>query len=206
VKRDPEGTRKRILAAALKEFAAKGPAGARVDEIARLAGVNKRMLYHYFGSKEDLYREVYRRKLQEKTQTAAEQPSDLLESLPYWFEDMLRDPDWVRLLGWQALSEGSKGAVADEERGTLYAQSLAWVRDAQADGSVPRDLDPDLFLLAALAMNIFPIAFPQITRDVVGTDLADPELRVRFSAFLRALGRHLRDDPAEETETPAGRT
>ncbi len=195
MKRDPAGTQKRILAAALKEFAAKGPAGARVDEIARLAGVNKRMLYHYFGSKEDLYREVYRRKLLEKTHAVTEQPPDLLESLPYWFEDMLRDPDWVRLLGWQALSEGSEGAVADEERGTLYAQSLAWVREAQTNGSVPSDLDPDLFLLAALAMNIFPIAFPQITRDVVGADLADPELRARFSRFLRALGQHLRDDP-----------
>ncbi len=195
MKRDPEGTQKRILAAALKEFAAKGPAGARVDEIARLAGVNKRMLYHYFGSKEDLYREVYRRKLQEKTQAVTEQPPDLLESLPYWFEDMLRDPDWVRLLGWQALSQGPEGAVAHEERGTLYAQSLAWVREAQVDGSVPNDLDPDLFLLAALAMNIFPIAFPQITRDIAGTDLTDPELRVRFAGFLRALGKHLRDKP-----------
>ena len=82
MKRDPAGTQKRILAAALKEFAEKGPAGARVDEIARLAGVNKRMLYHYFGSKDDLYREVYRRKLLEKTQAVTEQPPDLLESLP----------------------------------------------------------------------------------------------------------------------------
>ncbi|MGE5147642.1 MAG: TetR/AcrR family transcriptional regulator [Candidatus Eiseniibacteriota bacterium] len=44
-----------ILAAASAEFAAKGLAGARVDEIARRAGVNKRMLYHYFGNKEALW-------------------------------------------------------------------------------------------------------------------------------------------------------
>ena len=44
-----------ILAAAGAEFAAKGLAGARVDEIARRAGVNKRMLYHYFGNKEALW-------------------------------------------------------------------------------------------------------------------------------------------------------
>jgi AcrR family transcriptional regulator len=44
-----------ILAAAGAEFAAKGLAGARVDQIARRAGVNKRMLYHYFGNKEALW-------------------------------------------------------------------------------------------------------------------------------------------------------
>src|SRR5450432_2914601 len=47
--RNPGRTRERILSAALKEFAAKGFAGARVDTIARRAAINKRMLYHYFG-------------------------------------------------------------------------------------------------------------------------------------------------------------
>ena len=54
--RNPERTRTRILSAALKEFAAKGFAGARVDNIARRAAINKRMLYHYFGDKEGLFR------------------------------------------------------------------------------------------------------------------------------------------------------
>jgi AcrR family transcriptional regulator len=54
-KRDPEATRERILQAAVAEFALKGLGGARVDEIAERAGANKRMLYHYFGNKEDLF-------------------------------------------------------------------------------------------------------------------------------------------------------
>src|ERR687888_919087 len=54
-KRDPEATRERILRAAMAEFASKGLGGARVDEIAERAGANKRMLYHYFGNKEDLF-------------------------------------------------------------------------------------------------------------------------------------------------------
>src|SRR5438552_5088748 len=54
-RRDPEATRERILRAAIGEFAAKGLGGARVDEIAERAGANKRMLYHYFGNKEDLF-------------------------------------------------------------------------------------------------------------------------------------------------------
>lgn len=55
VTRDPDRTRAAILAAATAEFAAKGFGGARVDGIAERAGVNKRMLYHYFGAKDDLY-------------------------------------------------------------------------------------------------------------------------------------------------------
>ena len=51
-------TRERILDAALAAFGAHGPMGARVDEIAASAGVNKRMLYHYFGNKDDLFQAV----------------------------------------------------------------------------------------------------------------------------------------------------
>lgn len=53
--RDAERSRAEILAAATEEFAAHGLGGARVDEIARRAGVNKALLYHYFGNKEDLF-------------------------------------------------------------------------------------------------------------------------------------------------------
>jgi AcrR family transcriptional regulator len=56
--RDPEATRNRILAAAKHEFARFGLGGARVDAIARRAKANKRMIYHYFGSKEGLFTAV----------------------------------------------------------------------------------------------------------------------------------------------------
>ena len=55
VTRDPERTRAAILAAATAEFTAKGLTGARVDAIAKSAGANKRMIYHYFGDKDGLY-------------------------------------------------------------------------------------------------------------------------------------------------------
>jgi len=54
-KRDPARNRGRILASALGEFARYGLGGARVDRIAAHAGANKRMLYYYFGNKEDLF-------------------------------------------------------------------------------------------------------------------------------------------------------
>jgi AcrR family transcriptional regulator len=56
--RDADLTRKRILAAATVEFARKGLGGARVDGIAARSKSNKRMIYHYFGSKERLFTAV----------------------------------------------------------------------------------------------------------------------------------------------------
>src|ERR1043166_8184594 len=54
-RRDPAATRKKLLTAARREFASSGLAGARVDEIAARAGVNKQLVYHYFGDKDALY-------------------------------------------------------------------------------------------------------------------------------------------------------
>ncbi len=56
--RDAEATRSRILHAAKEEFAANGLGGARVDVIAERAEANKRMIYHYFGSKDKLFKNV----------------------------------------------------------------------------------------------------------------------------------------------------
>ena len=56
--RNPEATKADILAAARIEFAKAGLAGARVDKIAEQSGANKRMIYHYFGGKEQLFAAV----------------------------------------------------------------------------------------------------------------------------------------------------
>src|SRR4051812_14139891 len=52
---DANVSRGRILDVAMREFADKGFSGARVDEIARRAKVNKQLLYYYFGDKRGLY-------------------------------------------------------------------------------------------------------------------------------------------------------
>src|SRR5919197_20603 len=82
--RDASRSRQRILAAALKEFSTNGFAGARVDLIARRAGINKRMLYHYFGDKERLFRAVLRTKMAQRAAWLAASPMDPIELLPYW--------------------------------------------------------------------------------------------------------------------------
>jgi TetR/AcrR family transcriptional regulator len=53
-------SRELLLAAAREVFARRGLEGARVDDIAMRAGVNKQLVYHHFGNKDDLYREVLR--------------------------------------------------------------------------------------------------------------------------------------------------
>ena len=50
--RNPQQTRHRLLQAAIQQLVTLGSAGIRVDQLANDAGVNKRMIYHYFGNKE----------------------------------------------------------------------------------------------------------------------------------------------------------
>src|SRR4029453_1662280 len=59
--RDPERTRTEILEIATREFATHGYAGARVDDMAELMRTTKRMIYYYFGSKEQLFIAVLER-------------------------------------------------------------------------------------------------------------------------------------------------
>ncbi len=69
--RDAELSQQAILEAATAEFAARGLEGARVDQIAQAAGINKQLLYRYFGSKDELYlrvlEDVYYRFREEET-------------------------------------------------------------------------------------------------------------------------------------------
>src|ERR1700675_1754234 len=107
--RDPERTRGRILAAALQEFAAKGFAGARVARIARRARVNKRMLYHYFGNKDGLFREILGRKLGERMAWATAAPDDPAEWLPRWVRHPRRGPGTGRGAPWGGGAGGGGG-------------------------------------------------------------------------------------------------
>ena len=84
--RDPEATKAKLLAAARREFADKGIAGARVDAIAERAGVNKQLIYYYFGTKEDLFREILRERLATPVQMpdGPEEPADRGRRWPPW--------------------------------------------------------------------------------------------------------------------------
>lgn len=203
VARDPKRTRERILTAALQEFSQKGLAGARVDEIARRARINKRMLYHYFGNKNDLFEEILRRKLVARAAWATAAPDDPGETLTHWFTLACEDMDWVRLMEWEALAMGDAPVLSETERRRAFESGVTKLRAVQAKGLLPKDLDPRQLLLSMLALTAFPLAFPQFTRLVTGLGPRDPAFRKRRVAFLRAFAAWLR--PARDTARLPGR-
>jgi AcrR family transcriptional regulator len=189
--RDPRRTRDRILAAALAEFSEHGFAGARVARIARRARINKRMLYHYFGNKEDLFREIFDRKLRERAGWITEAPAGLGESLRYWFDMACEDSDWIRLSQWEALGLGEGPVVREEERRASLLRALDDLRERQRRGLLPDDLDPGHLLLAILGLITYPLAFPQVTRMVTGRASSDPAFRRQRAEFLQRFSHAL---------------
>ncbi len=113
VQRNPDRTRRRILQAAIRLFATHGFHAVSVDQIVGRARVNKRMVYHYFGSKDALFEaalsEVYQRiesiefHAVERGRSPREKLSRLLES---YFEFLDEEPEFTRLLQWENLEKG----------------------------------------------------------------------------------------------------
>ena len=191
-RRDPVRTRERILGAARREFVAKGIAGARVDAIARAAAVNKRMLYHYFGDKDALYRAVLREGIAANLDLVAAAPNDTTELLPFIFARELQRVDGIRMLQWEALGTGDKKPVAEDERRKAWVEGSERIRDAQRAGQVHGDLDAECLVLALMALTMFPLAFPQLVRMVTGQRVSDADFQQRQARFLRRLGAYLR--------------
>lgn len=185
VGRNPQQTQQRILEAALQEFAAKGFAGARVDVIAKRARINKRMLYHYFGDKEGLFREVLRRKIAERSAWLANAPEEPIERLPAWFQLAWRDREWIQLLEWEALQWGDKKVIDEERRVEIVARAVERVRQQQADGIIDPTLDAGQLLLSMMALTAYPMAFPQLVRFVTGLSVSDEAFQKQREAFLR---------------------
>ncbi len=108
--RAPQRTRESILEAATHEFASRGLGGARVDAIARRAGANKRMLYHYFGNKEGLFLAVMERtyahirKREEGLHLEVLPPVEaMLKLVRFTFKYFLGHPHFVTLLNSENL-------------------------------------------------------------------------------------------------------
>lgn len=195
--RDPEATKARLLDAALHEFSSKGISGARVDAIAARAKTNKRMLYYYFGSKDDLYREVLRRSLTGRIDAllGADVTGD--GRIAERFARVEPHHDYVRMLMWEALENPSADAVEEEpERRAFYQLWVERIRAAQRAGEIADDLDPAEVVLAEIALTVFPLAFPQVTRMVTGSAEHDPEFASTHATFLHALGARLNAQPS----------
>jgi TetR/AcrR family transcriptional regulator len=183
--RNPERTRERILAAALREFAAKGFAGARVDVIARCAAINKRMLYHYFGGKEGLFRAVLRKKISERQAWAEASSGDPTDTLPFWFEAACKDPGWIRLLEWEALQNSGQKVIDENERRAAVESSLKRIRQRQERGQLSDQFDPRHIMLAMRSLTMFPVAFPQLTKMIMGRSVFDTKFQSDRMKFLK---------------------
>ncbi len=195
-KRDPEATRQRILDAALTEFCAKGLDGARVDEIAALSGVNKRMIYHYFGDKEGLFRALLKGKAgQTAEDRGAAEDFSLPEALAHWQAHQFADEEWTRLITWEALTYGAEDIVNETERTRGWAGLVEAIRMLQQEGHWPDDLDAGQLQLSLVALVTFPIAFPQYTKMITGRAPNDPEFLKERQEFLRALGALIEKAP-----------
>jgi TetR/AcrR family transcriptional regulator len=190
--RNPGRSRERILSAALAEFAAHGFAGARVDAIARRAAINKRMLYHYFGDKEGLFKAVLRLKIAERRTWAENLSSDPAERLPFWFKTACDDPDWIRLLEWEAL-QGDGGKVIDEkERRAFTTGWLKRLRQRQRRGELSAEFDARHLALAMQSLTMYPAAFPQLTRLIMGRTMTGRKFPRAYAKFLRKFAAAFR--------------
>jgi TetR/AcrR family fatty acid metabolism transcriptional regulator len=142
--------RRLLLDSAVKVFARKGYHAARVGDIAEEAGVAYGLLYHYFESKEDVLRSVFRetwRALIETIKSVEEVEDEPHEQLRKVAEILLRswhrDPDLVRVL----VLEVTRSQLLAEEMDEIVASFAAIqeiVERGQADGSIRPDLDARL--------------------------------------------------------------
>lgn len=113
-RRDASVARAALIAAAVAEFSRKGFAGARVDEIAGAAGVNKQLVYHYFESKQGLYlvalESVYAeiREKEQKLSLGALEPMEAMAQLVgFSFDYLAEHPEFIALLTDENRNQGS---------------------------------------------------------------------------------------------------
>jgi TetR/AcrR family transcriptional regulator len=190
--RDLNRTRERIMAAAQKEFAARGFAGARTDAIACRAHVNERMIFYCFDSKEGLYRAVLQKNLSEKAALLESTPDeDFTTGLIKGFTAVCDDIDSLRMWQWEALDKSNRKLVAEEERRAFLQAEVARWRRAKVSGTLPADTDEEMLLLVSCALRTFPLVMPQAVSLVTGMDPLDPEFQRKWTACLEWVGRRL---------------
>ena len=151
-RRNSAATQARIMAVATREFAARGYEGAGTDEIADRASINKRMIYHYFNSKEMLYLAVlenaYRnaRVSEEKLELDSMEPLKALQTfVEFTFDSFVRDRTFITLLGTENRQKAKvlkkSKSVSSFNSPIIQAMGRILAR-GEASGVVRPGLDP----------------------------------------------------------------
>jgi TetR/AcrR family transcriptional regulator len=189
--RDAERSRELLLQAAREEFAAKGFAGARVQDIATRAGVNKQLISYYFGGKEGLYHALHQRWLEAEAAIARpDLPLDVL--IAEYFRAAQAEPHLARLLVWSAVERAA--APRTPATVSLGPEDVADLRRRQQEGEMAADLDPVCVGLALMGAILAPIVLPHVVEEAVGLDPQSPEFVERYAEQLRRIIRHLADE------------
>ena len=171
--RDADATKARILAAAKSEFARAGLAGARVDEIAEKADANKRMIYHYFGSKDELFRVVVEdayldiREAEQDLKLDDLSARDALETLVrFTWDYYLENPEFIRLVNSANLHKG-RHLEGSEKLRTASRKYVGTVQEilerGAAEGTFRKGVDP-----VQLNITIAAIGYYYLTNHFTG--------------------------------------
>jgi AcrR family transcriptional regulator len=183
-RRDPERTREEILDVAVREFSRHGFAGARVDEIAAQTRTTKRMIYYYFGGKEQLYIAVLERVYSVIREAEAGLDVDHLDPVAAIRElaELTLDhhehhPDFIRLVTIENIHQAeyiakSQALAALNTRAVTVIQRI--LQRGYADGVFRRQVDAiDLHMMIS-AFCCFRVANRYTFRAAFGYDLVDP--------------------------------
>lgn len=189
-KRDAEATRARILLAAKKEFSKHGLGGARVDEIAERANANKRMIYHYFGGKEDLFSAVLEeayldiRTAEQKLRLDDLAPAEALEKLVrFTWNYYLKNPEFITLINSENLHRAKhiKGlATLPEAMRGLVDMVSSILKRGEDSGDFRTGIDA-----TQLNITIAAIGYYYLTNRFTGSYLFDRDMMDREALSAR---------------------
>jgi len=195
-RRNPEATRRKLLVAARREFAASGLAGARVDEIAARAGVNKQLVYHYFGDKDALYLAVLEwvyeeiREQERKLNLEGLPPEQAIRKLiEASFDHLAAHPDFIVLLndenrGGARHVRGSKRLEAMHS--PLVSMVSRILKQGTRNRTFRRGIDPVQLYISIAGLSYFFFSNTPTLSAIFGTDLSSPAQR-------RARRKHVVD-------------
>ncbi|MFF3405468.1 TetR family transcriptional regulator [Streptomyces sp. NPDC002742] len=184
--RDSSATKARLLDAAFTEFAAYGIAGARVDRIAEAAGANKRLIYAYFGNKEQLFDEVLQRAMAAGAESVPFDAGDLPGYAGAIFDHLVARPDLMRLRLWKLLERPSATGLEPN----AFRRKSAEVADAQQRGEIAQDMEAaDLLAMVLAAAQAWFWAAEGVDPEVVSRSWSRQRLALHRSAVVEAARR-----------------
>ncbi|SLN27878.1 TetR/AcrR family transcriptional regulator [Oceanibacterium hippocampi] len=207
VRRDPERTRELILNAAIGEFSAKGLGGARVDEIAERSGVNKRMIYHYFGNKDGLFLAVLETVYKQIRASEAElnlkglSPEEGMRKLAaFTWQHYLENPEFISLLNSENLHKAvhlRQSTRIRELHSPLVDTISDLLRRGEASGAFRKGVDPVQLYISIASLGYFYLSNIHTLTTIFGRNLrARSEMSARQEHVVEVIMSYLRPGSA----------